>query len=76
MKQKHTDLIEKVRIFEAKQERLPMMTNDTTSQVQEKIDLIDQLRAEMDEVKATTEAWKGRIDLLASEKEVAKEDLT
>lgn len=53
-----------------------MVTNNTNSQVQEKIDLIDQLRAEMDEVKATTEAWKGRIDLLASEKEVAKEDLT
>ncbi|XP_070040328.1 uncharacterized protein [Nicotiana tomentosiformis] len=43
--------------------------------VQEKVDLIDQLREELDDVKVTNEAWKGRMDLLASEKEAAKEEM-
>ncbi|XP_070057414.1 uncharacterized protein [Nicotiana tomentosiformis] len=43
--------------------------------VQEKIDLIELLQAEMDEVKTTAEALKGRMDLLASEKEDTKKEL-
>ncbi|XP_070032551.1 uncharacterized protein [Nicotiana tomentosiformis] len=48
---------------------------DLVKKVQEKINLIDQLWAEMDEVKATIEVWKGKIDMLASEKVVAKAEL-
>nr|XP_009804574.1 PREDICTED: uncharacterized protein LOC104249792 [Nicotiana sylvestris] len=61
--------------FEAKNEKILLMTNNATSQVQEKFDLIVQLRDDMDEVKATTEAWKGMMDLLISEKEDIKEEL-
>lgn len=75
VKREHDDLVGKVRIFEAKNDNLLMMTKNTTSQVQEKIELIDQLWAEMDEIKATTEALRGRMDLLASEKEATKEEL-
>lgn len=37
--------------------------------------MIDQLWAEMDEIKDTTEVWKGRMDLLASKKAAAKVEL-
>ncbi|XP_070040186.1 uncharacterized protein [Nicotiana tomentosiformis] len=62
-------------MFEAKNERLHVVTNDTTLLVQEKIDLIDQLRAEMNEVKTKTKALRGRMDLLASKKKATKEEL-
>ncbi|XP_070014707.1 uncharacterized protein [Nicotiana sylvestris] len=75
LKREHANLVKNVKIFEAKHEQLVVVTNNTTSQVQQKIDRIDRLRAEMDEVKATTEVWKGKIDLLASEKEAAKAEL-
>lgn len=41
VKREHDDLVGKVRIFEAKNDNLLMMTKNTTSQVQEKIELID-----------------------------------
>ncbi|XP_070040000.1 uncharacterized protein [Nicotiana tomentosiformis] len=44
--------------------------------VQEKINLIEQLWAEMDKVKGTAEALRGRMDLLASKKEATKEELS
>ncbi|XP_070050956.1 uncharacterized protein [Nicotiana tomentosiformis] len=75
LKREHANLVEKVKVFEAKNEDLVMLTNNTTSQVQQKIDLIDQLQAKMNEVKAMAEGWKGRMDMLASEKETAKADL-
>ncbi|XP_070049547.1 uncharacterized protein [Nicotiana tomentosiformis] len=49
LKWEHADLVEKVKVFEAKNEQLVMETNNTTLQVQQKIDLIDRLLAEMDE---------------------------
>ncbi|XP_070002998.1 uncharacterized protein [Nicotiana sylvestris] len=73
LKREHDDLVKKVRICETKNEQLVVVTNNTTLQVQEKIDLIDQLQGEMDEVKATTEVWKGKI--LDLEKEAAKIEL-
>ncbi|XP_070007916.1 uncharacterized protein [Nicotiana sylvestris] len=76
LKGEHDDLADKVNIFEATNEKLLVVTNNATLQVQEKVDLIDQLRAEIDEVKATTEAWEGSMDLLASEKEDTKVELT
>nr|XP_016491238.1 PREDICTED: myosin-11-like [Nicotiana tabacum] len=75
LKREHADLVEKVKVFEAKNEELVVVTNNTISQVQQKIDLIDQLRDEMNEVKAMVEWWKGRMDLLASEKETTNAEL-
>ncbi|XP_070020725.1 uncharacterized protein [Nicotiana sylvestris] len=48
---------------------------DELEKVQEKIDLIDQLQDEMDEVMTMAEAMKGMMDLLALEKEAIKEEL-
>ncbi|XP_070014989.1 MAR-binding filament-like protein 1-1 [Nicotiana sylvestris] len=75
VKQEHDNLVEKVKIFEAKNEHLVMVANSTTSQVQQKIELINQLWAEIDEAKATNEVWNGRMNLLASEKEIMKAEL-
>nr|XP_009784174.1 PREDICTED: uncharacterized protein LOC104232621 [Nicotiana sylvestris] len=75
VKREHAKLVEKVKIFEAKNEKLLVMTNDATSQVQEKIDLIDQLRVKMDDVKTTTEAMKRKMYILASNKKATKEEL-
>ncbi|XP_070042469.1 uncharacterized protein [Nicotiana tomentosiformis] len=75
MKREHAELVEKVRIFEFEDERLSVVANDATSQVQEKIDLIDQLRAEMNELKASAEMLRSRMNLLASEMEATKEEL-
>ncbi|XP_070031943.1 uncharacterized protein [Nicotiana tomentosiformis] len=71
----HADLVEKVKVFEVSNEDLVIVTNDQTSQVQQKIDRIDQLRAEMNEVQAMVDIWKGKIDRLASEKETAQAQL-
>ncbi|XP_070057000.1 uncharacterized protein [Nicotiana tomentosiformis] len=46
------------------------------STVQQKLDRIDQLRAEMDIVKAGTDEWRGRMDRLASKKEASQAQLT
>ncbi|XP_070036749.1 uncharacterized protein [Nicotiana tomentosiformis] len=75
VKREHADLVKNVMIFEAKNEKLLVMTNNATLQVKVKIDLIDQLWVEMDEVKATSEALRGRMDPLASNKEATKEEL-
>ncbi|XP_070041379.1 uncharacterized protein [Nicotiana tomentosiformis] len=75
VKLEHAILVEKVRIFEINKERLSVVANTATSQFQEKIDLINQLWAEMNELKASAEMLRNRIDLLASEKEAAKEEL-
>nr|XP_016483631.1 PREDICTED: spindle assembly abnormal protein 6 homolog [Nicotiana tabacum] len=45
-------------------------------QVQQKIDRIYQLRAEMDAVKVKVEDWRGRMDHRASKKETARAQLT
>ncbi|XP_070050906.1 protein PLASTID MOVEMENT IMPAIRED 2-like [Nicotiana tomentosiformis] len=75
VKREHAVLLKKVRVFEINNERLSAVTNTATPQVQENIDLIDQLRATMNEVKASTEALRRKMDFLASEKEATKEDL-
>nr|XP_016440050.1 PREDICTED: tropomyosin alpha-3 chain-like [Nicotiana tabacum] len=71
----HATLVEQVKIFEVSENKLCMATNGQNLQVQQKLDRIDQLRAEMDEVKAMAEVWKGKIDRLASKKETAWEQL-
>ncbi|XP_070053982.1 uncharacterized protein [Nicotiana tomentosiformis] len=45
------------------------------SKVQKKIDLIDQLRAEMNEVKAPAEELRSKMVVLASERDATKEDM-
>ncbi|XP_070022444.1 uncharacterized protein [Nicotiana sylvestris] len=75
VKWEHAELIEKVRIFKINNESLSIVANDATSQVQEKIDLIDQLRNEKNELKASAETLRSRMDLLASKKEATKEEL-
>ncbi|XP_070045749.1 interactor of constitutive active ROPs 4-like [Nicotiana tomentosiformis] len=72
----HADLVEQVKIFEIIDEDLGSVTNGRNPQVQQKIDQIDQLRAEMDAVKAKTDEWSGRMDRLSSEREVSWAKLT
>nr|XP_016487334.1 PREDICTED: uncharacterized protein LOC107807455 [Nicotiana tabacum] len=71
----HADLVGKVKVFKVSNEDLAMVTNDQTSQVQQKIDRIDQLRAEMNEVQVMADVWKGKMDRLALEKETAQTQL-
>ncbi|XP_070040837.1 vicilin-like seed storage protein At2g18540 [Nicotiana tomentosiformis] len=71
----YADLLDQVKIFEVRDDELAMDTNDQTSQVHQKVDRINQLRAEMNEVKAMAEEWKGKMDRLSSEKETAWEQL-
>ncbi|XP_070049038.1 tropomyosin-like [Nicotiana tomentosiformis] len=52
------------------------MANDKTSQVHLKIDQIDQLRKEMNEIQAMVDGWKSNMDMLALEKETAQAKLT
>lgn len=51
-RKEHADLVEQVKIFEPSDEKLSSVTNGRNPQVQQKI---DQLRAEMDAVKAETD---------------------
>nr|XP_009598492.1 uncharacterized protein LOC104094289 [Nicotiana tomentosiformis] len=48
---------------------------DLLEQVQQKVDWVDQLRDEMDEVKALAEEWKGKMDQMAFKKETTREKL-
>ncbi|XP_070055124.1 uncharacterized protein [Nicotiana tomentosiformis] len=49
--------------------------SDFVPQVQQKLDVIRQLRVEVDAVKAEDEEWKKNMDCLASEKEAARTQL-
>ncbi|XP_070056943.1 uncharacterized protein [Nicotiana tomentosiformis] len=71
----HADLVEKVKVFEVINEDLAIVSNDQHSQVQQKIDRIDQLQAEMNEVQAMADGWKSKMDRLASEKETVRAQL-
>lgn len=51
LNREHADQVEKLTVFEARNEEL-VVTNNKTSQVPHKIDLIDQFRVEMNEVQA------------------------
>nr|XP_016465346.1 PREDICTED: myosin-11-like [Nicotiana tabacum] len=74
-KKEHAELVEQVNIFEVNDDELDIVTNVHTPQVQQKVDKIYQLRAEMEEVKALAEECKGKMDRLASKKETAREQL-
>lgn len=64
----HANLTEQVNIFEVSDDGLGLVTDDRNLQVQQNIDRIDHLRAEIDAIKAKTEEWRGRMDCLASKK--------
>ncbi|XP_070049655.1 WEB family protein At1g12150-like [Nicotiana tomentosiformis] len=76
LRREHADLIEKVKVFEVRNEDLIAVANDNTSQVQQKTDQIDQLRKEMDEIQVMADGWKSKMDLLDSEKETAQDKLS
>nr|XP_033513488.1 uncharacterized protein LOC117278161 isoform X1 [Nicotiana tomentosiformis] len=66
------DLAEQVKkIFEVNDTDSGMVANSSVPQVQQKLDMIGQLREEVDAVRAETVVWKNNMDRLASEKEVA-----
>ncbi|XP_070056827.1 interactor of constitutive active ROPs 3-like [Nicotiana tomentosiformis] len=71
----HANLVEYLKIFEVSDDELDMVSNGQNPQVQQKVDRVDQLRAEMDEVKAMVEESMGKLDRLALEKETAQEQL-
>ncbi|XP_070049559.1 uncharacterized protein [Nicotiana tomentosiformis] len=75
-RKEHANLVEQVKIFEVSDDELDSVTNDRNPQVQQKIDRINQLRAELDIVKAEAEEWRRRMDRLALEKETARAQLT
>lgn len=62
-------------MLEIDNERLNVNANATTSQVQEKITLIDQLKTQMNGVKAITNELRGKMDRLASKRDTTKEVL-
>ncbi|XP_070054797.1 uncharacterized protein [Nicotiana tomentosiformis] len=70
------DLSEQVkRIFEVNDTDSGVMANSSVPQVQQKFDVIRQLRVEVDAVKVEAEEWKKNMDRLASEKEAARAQL-
>ncbi|XP_070054660.1 uncharacterized protein [Nicotiana tomentosiformis] len=75
-RKEQTDLSEQVkRIFEVTDTDLGVTANSSVSQVQQKLDVIGQLHAEVDAVKAGAEKWKKNMDRLAAEKETARDQL-
>ncbi|XP_070032445.1 uncharacterized protein [Nicotiana tomentosiformis] len=72
----HADLVEQVKIFKVSDDELDTMTNGQNPQIQQKINRIDQLRAEMDVIKVEAKEWKGKMDRLALENETAWAQLT
>ncbi|XP_070035487.1 tropomyosin-like [Nicotiana tomentosiformis] len=76
LRREHVDLVEKVKVFEVRNEDLVAVANNNTSQVQQKIDQIDELRKEMDEIQVMADGWKSKMDMLASEKEIAQAKLS
>ncbi|XP_070035037.1 tropomyosin-like [Nicotiana tomentosiformis] len=71
----HADLVEKLKVFEVRNEGPVAEANINTSQVQQKIDQIDQLYKEINEIQVMDDGWKNKMDLLASEKETAQAKL-
>ncbi|XP_070049745.1 WEB family protein At5g55860-like [Nicotiana tomentosiformis] len=69
-------LVKQVRqAFEVSDDYLDTVANDPNPQAQKKLNHIEQLRAEVNTVKAEAEEWKKNMDRLASEKETAHAQL-
>ncbi|XP_070035964.1 uncharacterized protein [Nicotiana tomentosiformis] len=72
-----TELAEQVqRIFGFNDIDSELMANNSVPQVEQKFEVIRQLRAEVDVVKSEAEEWKKNMDRLPSEKETARTQLT
>ncbi|XP_070050110.1 uncharacterized protein [Nicotiana tomentosiformis] len=70
------ELAEQVkRIFEFNDIDSGVMANSSVPQVEQKFDMIRQLRVEVDTVRVEAEEWKKNMDRLASEKEAARAQL-
>nr|XP_009614531.1 uncharacterized protein LOC104107432 [Nicotiana tomentosiformis] len=69
----HAVLLEHIKIFEVSDDELDTVSNGLNPQVQQKIDRVNQLRAEMDEVKAMAEEWKGEAGLAEAQLRSVKE---
>ncbi|XP_070032001.1 uncharacterized protein [Nicotiana tomentosiformis] len=75
-RRERTDLVKQVRrVFGVNNDELDLVANNPNSQVQNKLDVIEQVRGEVDIVKAEIEEWKKNMDRLASEKETARAQL-
>ncbi|XP_070040852.1 uncharacterized protein [Nicotiana tomentosiformis] len=72
----HADLVDRVKVFEVSDDEFDSVTEGQNPKVEQKLDRIDQLRAGMDIVKAETDEWRGKMDCLASKKEVVRAQLT
>nr|XP_016459664.1 PREDICTED: agamous-like MADS-box protein AGL81 [Nicotiana tabacum] len=71
--QDQTDLIEKVmKILKAPGLDSGTMANISISQLQQKIERIEQFREEVDQIKAESLGWKEGMDRFAAEKETAR----
>ncbi|XP_070054672.1 uncharacterized protein [Nicotiana tomentosiformis] len=74
-RKERADLVEQVKGFEVSDDEFDSVTDGQNPQVQQKLNQIDQLRAEMDIVKAEADEWRGRMDRVASDKEDARAQL-
>ncbi|XP_070049282.1 uncharacterized protein [Nicotiana tomentosiformis] len=75
-RKEQADLAEQVkRNFKVNDTNSGMMANNSVPQVQQKFDVIRQLRVEVDAVKAEADEWKKNMNRLASEKETARAQL-
>ncbi|XP_070046983.1 uncharacterized protein YGR130C-like [Nicotiana tomentosiformis] len=75
-RKEHADLVKQVRqAFEVSDDYSDIVANDLNPQAQKKLDHIEQLRVEVNTVKAEAEEWKKNMDRLASEKETAHAQL-
>ncbi|XP_070035566.1 uncharacterized protein [Nicotiana tomentosiformis] len=63
------------RIFEFNDIDSGVMANSSVPRVEQKFDMVRQLRVEVDVVKSEAEEWKKNMDRLASEKETARTQL-
>ncbi|XP_070040228.1 uncharacterized protein [Nicotiana tomentosiformis] len=75
-RKEHTELVEQVRrVFGVSDDESDSLANNPNLQVQNKLDVIEQLRGEVDAVKVKTEEWKKNMDRLASEKDTSRAQL-
>ncbi|XP_070036024.1 uncharacterized protein [Nicotiana tomentosiformis] len=75
-RKEQTELIEQVqKIFGFNEIDSELRANNSVLHVEQKFEVIRQLRAEVDVVKSEAEEWKKNMDHLASEKETARTQL-
>lgn len=68
LRQELTDLVEKVKVFELRNEDPVIVANNYTSHVQQKIDQIGELQKEMAEIQVMADGLKSKIHEIAQAK--------